>query len=61
MTKSTRNLITTVLAVVGILLILAGPAFNLLARTPSLFAAIACFVVAAAVGGLARQGGRGRT
>lgn len=52
MTKTTVNLLTTVLGVAGALLILAGPIFHLVASNPALFFGIACFVVAGAVKGL---------
>ncbi|OGD85673.1 hypothetical protein A2164_03105 [Candidatus Curtissbacteria bacterium RBG_13_35_7] len=55
--KKQAKMVSTVLAVLGIILILAGPAFHLIANTPALFAGIVCFVIAAAVSGLAKKEG----
>ncbi|NQU77937.1 hypothetical protein HQ544_04555 [Candidatus Falkowbacteria bacterium] len=48
-------IITTALGVIGILLILAGPAFKLLPSNPALFAGIACLIIGAAVKGFFRR------
>lgn len=55
MTKPMANQLTAVLGIAGILLILAGPAFHLLASTPALFFGLACFVVAGAVKAFVRN------
>ena len=49
MENQTAKIVATILGVVGIALILAGPAFHLVESTPALFAGIVCFVVAGAV------------
>ena len=49
MGNQTAKIIATVLGVLGIVLILAGPAFHLVESTPALFAGIVCFVVAGAI------------
>lgn len=49
MSQTNVNLVTTILGTAGVLFILAGPAFNLIASTPALFVAIGCFVVAGAI------------
>ena len=49
MENQTAKIITAVLGVLGIALILAGPAFHLVESTPALFAGIVCFVIAGAI------------
>ena len=49
MGNQTAKIVATVLGVLGIVLILAGPAFHLVESTPALFAGIVCFVVAGAI------------
>jgi hypothetical protein len=49
MENQTAKIITAVLGVLGIVLILAGPAFHLVESTPALFAGIVCFIVAGAI------------
>jgi len=49
MGNQTAKIVATVLGVLGIVLILAGPAFHLVESTPTLFAGIVCFVVAGAI------------
>ena len=49
MENQTAKIVATILGVVGIILILAGPAFHLVESTPALFAGIVCFVVAGAI------------
>ncbi|GAI75822.1 unnamed protein product [marine sediment metagenome] len=49
MENQTVKIVTTVLGVVGIILILAGPAFHLVESTPALFTGIVCFVIAGAI------------
>jgi hypothetical protein len=51
------RIIARILGTAGILLILAGPAFHLLASQPALFAGIACFVVSGTIMGILRRGG----
>jgi hypothetical protein len=49
MENQTAKIITAVLGVLGIILILAGPAFHIVENTPALFAGIVCFVIAGAI------------
>ena len=49
MENQTAKIVTMVLGVLGIALILAGPAFHLVESTPALFAGIVCFVIAGAI------------
>jgi len=49
MEKQTAKIVATVLGVLGTVLILAGPAFNLVESTPALYAGIACYIVAGAI------------
>ena len=49
MENQTTKIIATILGVLGIVLILAGPAFHLVESTPALFAGIVCFVIAGAI------------
>ena len=49
MENQTARIVATVLGVLGIVLILAGPAFHLVESTPALFAGIVCFIIAGAV------------
>ena len=49
MKNQTAKIVVTVLGVLGIVLILAGPAFNLIESTPALFAGIVCWVIAGAI------------
>jgi hypothetical protein len=49
MENQTAKIVAAILGVVGIVLILAGPAFHLVESTPALFAGIVCFVVAGAI------------
>jgi len=57
MENQTVKIITTVLGVVGIALILAGPAFHLVESTPALYAGIICFIVAGAIKAFFRKAG----
>lgn len=57
MKPEVARIIARFFGAVGILLILAGPAFHLLASQPALFAGIACFVVSGAIMGILRRGG----
>ena len=49
MENQTVKIIAMILGIVGIALILAGPAFHLVESTPALFAGIVCFVIAGAI------------
>ena len=49
MENQTAKVVATILGVLGIVLILASPAFHLVESTPALFAGIVCFIVAGAV------------
>ena len=49
MGNQTSRIVSLILLVLGVVLILAGPAFHLIQDTPALFAGIVCFVVAAAI------------
>ena len=45
MEKQTAKIVATVLGVLGIALILAGPAFHLVESTPALFAGLVLYVL----------------
>ncbi|NQS88639.1 hypothetical protein HQ584_02460 [Patescibacteria group bacterium] len=49
MNKNIAGVIAAVLGVVGLILILAGPAFHLLPSNLSIFAALVCWIVAGAI------------
>jgi len=49
MENQTAKAVAAILGVVGIVLILAGPAFHLVESTPALFTGIVCFVIAGAI------------
>ena len=49
MENQTAKIIAMILGVVGIALILAGPAFHLVESTPALYAGIVCLIVAGAI------------
>jgi len=49
MNKNIAGIIAAILGVLGIILILAGPAFHLLPGNPTLFAGIVCFIIAGAI------------
>jgi len=57
MDNQTAKAVATILGVLGIVLILAGPAFHLVESTPALFAGIVCFIVAGAVKGFFKKVG----
>ena len=57
MENQTAKIIATILGVVGIALILAGPAFHLVESTPALYAGIVCLIVAGAVKAFFRKAG----
>ena len=49
MENQTAKVVATILGVLGIILILAGPAFHLVESTPALFAGIVCLIIAGAI------------
>ena len=49
MENQTAKIVATVLGVLGVILILAGPAFHLVESTPALFAGIVCLIIAGAI------------
>ena len=49
MENQTAKIIAIILGIVGIALILAGPAFHLVQSTPALYAGIVCLIVAGAI------------
>ena len=49
MENQTAKIVATILVVLGIALILAGPAFHLVQSTPALYAGIVCFIIAGAI------------
>ena len=58
MENQTAKVVATILGVVGIILILAGPAFHLVESTPALFAGIVCLIVAGAIKAFFRKAGQ---
>ena len=58
MENQTAKIIAMILGVVGIALILAGPAFHLVESTPALFAGIVCWVVAGAIKAFFKKAGQ---
>ena len=58
MENQTVKIIATVLGVVGIALILAGPAFHLVESTTALYAGIMCFIVAGAIKAFFKKTGK---
>ena len=57
MENQTAKIVVAILGVVGIILILAGPAFHLTESTPALFAGIVCFVIAGAIKAFFKKAG----
>jgi hypothetical protein len=57
MENQTARIVSLVLLVLGIVLILAGPAFHLVESTPALFAGIVCFIVAGAIKAFFKKAG----
>ncbi len=57
MENQTAKIVATILGVVGIALILAGPAFHLIQSTPALYAGIVCLIVAGAIKAFFRKAG----
>ena len=57
MENQTAKIIAMILGIVGIALILAGPAFHLVESTPALYAGIICLIVAGAVKAFFRKAG----
>jgi len=58
MENQTAKIVATILGVVGIILILAGPAFHLVESTPALYAGIMCFIVAGAIKAFFKKTGK---
>ena len=57
MENQTAKIIAIILGIVGIALILAGPAFHLVQSTPALYAGIVCLIVAGAIKAFFRKKG----
>jgi len=57
MENQTAKIIAMILGIVGIALILAGPAFHLVESTPALYAGIVCFIVAGAIKAFFKKAG----
>jgi len=57
MENQTAKIIAIILGIVGIALILAGPAFHLVQSTPALYAGIVCLIVAGAIKAFFRKTG----
>ncbi len=57
MENQTAKIIAIILGIVGIALILAGPAFHLVESTPALYAGIICLIVAGAVKAFFKKSG----
>ena len=57
MENQTAKIIAMILGIVGIALILAGPAFHLVESTPALYAGIMCLIVAGAIKAFFRKTG----
>ena len=57
MNKRMATNISIVLGTIGVVLMLAGPAFQLLPSNLSIFAGVVCFIVGGAILGLALRGG----
>jgi len=57
MNTKTASIIAAVLGVLGLLIILAGPAFDLLpiSTNASIFAALACWIVGGLIRGLVKK------
>ena len=55
MGRMIARIIAATLGVLGLILILAGPAFHLLPGNPSIFAALVCWIVGGAVSGFVRK------
>ena len=56
MSKGMATTIAAVLGALGLILILAGPAFHFIPTNYGIFAALVCWVIAGLIRGLARQG-----
>lgn len=55
MNTNVAAIIAAVLGVLGLILILAGPAFHLLPSNPSIFAALVCWIVGGVVRAFVRK------
>ncbi|GAI47106.1 unnamed protein product [marine sediment metagenome] len=58
MENQTAKIVATILGVLGIILILAGPAFHLVESTPALFAGIVCLIVGGAIKEFFKKAGK---
>ena len=56
MSKEMATTIAAVLGVVGLLLMLAGPAFHFIPTDVGIFAGLACWIIGGLIRGLARKG-----
>ena len=52
MDKKTTGIIAAVLGALGLILILAGPAFHFIPTTAGIFAALVCWIVAGVMRGI---------
>jgi hypothetical protein len=50
MNEQAVKTISTILVVLGIILLLAGPGFNFISEKPATFAGIVCFIISAFFG-----------
>lgn len=57
MENQTAKIIAIILGIVGIALILAGPAFHLVQSTPALYAGIICLIVTGAIKAFFKKAG----
>ena len=57
MENQTAKIVAIILGIVGIALILAGPAFHLVESTPDLYAGIICLIVAGAIKAFFKKAG----
>ena len=55
MNTQTVTIIAAVLGALGLILILAGPAFDLLPSNPSIFAALVCWIVGGVIKGFVKK------
>ncbi len=55
MCKNIATIIAVILGALGLILILAGPAFNLLPTNLSIFAALVCWIVAGVVRAIVKK------
>ena len=55
MDKKMAGTVAAVLGALGLILILAGPAFHFIPTTTGIFAALVCWIVAGVIRGLAKK------